>query len=103
MPTSKDSRRAQVLALIEAGGTPQDVAKKMKISASTVYSQLRRSGRSVRNLRLPATAFHILADLLNTADTQAVISKRHGISQQRVYNVALAARRAGIKLPSRRR
>ena len=90
------ARREVAILMIRQGYTIDDVAQKTGLSAAYIYGFAKaKKPKKTKNV------YNILAELLNTNDTQSVIAARFNVSQQRVHEVLQKAKDAGIKFQSR--
>lgn len=92
-------RRAEIAAYAEQHGVAAAV-EHFQATSHAVYEALKRTGSSAGQVKVPTTAFDVLARLLK-GEQQSDIARELRITKQRVSQVACAAEQAGIALPGR--
>lgn len=106
---SHPERRQRRLKMAEHAaeyGVPE-AAREFGVTTHTVHQALKEFGLVGLAHYIEAAGagctFFVLAELINTNDTCQEIGDRHGVSRQRVQQVAARAREAGIALHPKRK
>jgi hypothetical protein len=93
---ARRERREHVLAALKAGRDIASVSSEHELCVGYVANLARRHGIETRRPRSIATrTIAILAELIR-GERQVDIARRHGVTRQRVHELAKKCRSAGI-------
>lgn len=97
---ARRERRARIVAALQTGEDPKDIAAREQVSINTIKLCARNAGVPLRLgvNQLSATTYDILAGLLKGKSIGA-LAARFGVTKQHINRIADNARRAGIELP----
>lgn len=101
--------RRRIWEELSSGKSRRDVIREYGVSIYFVERAIKEYGQPTGAARADpgsypkATTFSIVADLVNTTDPLRVIGKRYSLSHQRVYQVYLSCKEAGIPVKERNR
>lgn len=91
-------RREKIIKALRRGDRSADVAREFGLSSATIRAIARDEGIAQPQAQTPVGAWRVLAELLNTTDTQAAIAERLGVAPQYVGAIKRKAAECGIKL-----
>lgn len=86
----------EAINFVKQGGTIAEASRMFGYNYIEVWEACNRAGVSSPKMKI--STYEILADLINTSQTQTEIAEKYHISRQRVSEIAINARQAGIKL-----
>ena len=95
-------RRKKMADRVRKGASLSEVAQEFKVSLSSVKAAcLEHDVEPARRAAPNVTALDVVAALLKGEETQSDVARRLGISRQRVHQIVVEAKKAGIKLKTR--
>ncbi len=106
-PERTANRRRAIAEYVRRGGTIADACAKFGLALCTVTNACKEHGvqyprKAWVRFRVRGAVLHILAAMFDRRRTQTSIATQFNVSKQRVSQVAIEARKAGIPLPDRR-
>ena len=106
--THKDraDRRKSMADMVRSGVAPQEVAKKTKVTLATVFLACKENGLKIEKKSNVGnekfSAYDVISALVNTRKKPLAIAEEFGISRQRISQIMIKARKAGIQMPMRK-
>jgi transposase-like protein len=99
-PNIEQHKKVVRFAIEHHSTSVADIAKELGIPEPTVANTLQEYGVSTNGhsyTELLEGTYSIIADLVNTSDTLEAIGQRHGVTRERVRQIAVRCRKAGIQ------
>jgi len=96
-------RRRKLANRIRRGEKPDEVAKREKVSYSTLYYSCKEHGVKMPKTARKNSSYAIIAELVNSGGSLRRIGKKVGVSFQFVDQVKRLAIEAGIPVRERKR